>query len=507
MAATMRAATIETTTLRRVRRTTSRRRPVGTPVRFACVAGGGRLTSIDGGAGTGRRRVVSRSRGDSVPPCGGALLVVGRAGDAVELHWAAVFSRAPVRLPRPRRFDSWTADSTSRRRRGTTTRPLLIERVPPGGRTRNARGASRAGRAGRQCALLAVGDAAEPSPGGSPRGTLPFRLRVQGEVGRVRRGGGVAPVVGTEDEPAPTRRGRRRGPGSASNSRAMGSSGAPRRSFSRAPAAGRVSRRAHRHPVGRVSAQNTVGGGHRAAHRGRPRREASKTTVKTPFGRGCRSFSSGVAPPPPSHPDDAVRARRRPILGEPSHPPRQRRGVAAKAHPSKVSYRTPGGDGAVVPGEDGVVANRPTAFAATSSRGRVLTWALPSLAPLAEVGPLPLSAAASGFRRWVRQRAWEAGGLETCRDPHAEPGYAESRASSTTTNSRRRRRQAAAAAMAAMAATARGDLEQRRRLPLRLPRPRRRRRDIRRGRSRPGLGRVGKTRCERREGSSRVSDR
>ena len=319
-----------------------------------CREGGGRLTSI-GVAAPGPNAGVS-SRDRAVTRC--HLACGGRFSSSVApaAPWsctgAAVFSRATVRLPRPRRrFDSWTADSTSRRRRGTTTPASPHRARSAWWANSNARGAHRVRRDGRRVRPVGGGRRERNRlPGGSPRGTLTFRhLRVQGEVGRVRRGGGVLPpVVGTEDEPAPDPNADADAdPRSASNSRAMGSE----RGAATLVLAGTGSSVAFLDartgaPVGRACQPKTPSAA-RPSRRSPPRAslrpEASKTTSQTPdlTPRRARSGSTAASRPPPRHTPTTPSPRSsawRPRRRFASTPPTARR--AASGTPSR-RFRAP----------------------------------------------------------------------------------------------------------------------------------------------------------------------
>ena len=333
-------------------------------------------------------------------------------------------------------------------------------------------------------------------------------------------------MVGTEDEPAPDPNADADAdPRSASNSRAMGSE----RGAATLVLAGTGSSVAFLDartgaPVGRACQPKTPSAALAVAPLTAagvpPPRSVENHESNAGFDAAARAlwFNGGVAPAAASHPDDAVTA----LVGVASS-------EALRVYPAngaargerhtvkKVSCPEPLTTAAlVVPrGEDGVVANRPAAFAATSSRGRVLTWALPSLAPLAEVGPLPPLSAADGVGFSIDGFAFVAAGSGASfaklalgspdAGPKARP-ESGARLYDDELAAAEEAAEAAAAAMAAAAATTRrrrraGRTRTRRRLQLREVRPTR-------VRSRPTSDASGRTRCEAtRDRRSRVSGR
>ena len=379
-----------------------------------CREGGGRLTSIGVAAPGPNAGVSSRDRAVTRChlACGGALLVVGRAGGAVELHWGGGFlsgdgssSPSPATI---RQLDSGLDLAAAAGNDDAGISSSSAFRLVGELGTHAAPIACVATDA--ECALLAVGDASGTVSLVDLRAGL---LRFVTSAFREKSGESVAaaafcpPVVGTEDEPAPDPNADADAdPRSASNSRAMGSE----RGAATLVLAGTGSSVAFLDartgaPVGRACQPKTPSAALAVAPLTAagvpPPRSVENHESNAGFDAAARAlwFNGGVAPAAASHPDDAVTA----LVGVASS-------EALRVYPAngaargerhtvkKVSCPEPLTTAAlVVPrGEDGVVANRPAAFAATSSRGRVLTWALPSLAPLAEVGPLPPLSAADG---------------------------------------------------------------------------------------------------------------
>ena len=379
-----------------------------------CREGGGRLTSIGVAAPGPNAGVSSRDRAVTRChlACGGALLVVGRAGGAVELHWGGGFlsgdgssSPSPATI---RQLDSGLDLAAAAGNDDAGISSSSAFRLVGELGTHAAPIACVATDA--ECALLAVGDASGTVSLVDLRAGL---LRFVTSAFKEKSGESVAaaafcpPVVGTEDEPAPDPNADADAdPRSASNSRAMGSE----RGAATLVLAGTGSSVAFLDartgaPVGRACQPKTPSAALAVAPLTAagvpPPRSVENHESNAGFDAAARAlwFNGGVAPAAASHPDDAVTA----LVGVASS-------EALRVYPAngaargerhtvkKVSCPEPLTTAAlVVPrGEDGVVANRPAAFAATSSRGRVLTWALPSLAPLAEVGPLPPLSAADG---------------------------------------------------------------------------------------------------------------
>ena len=388
-----------------------------------CREGGGRLTSIGAAAPGPNAGVSSRERAVTRChlACGGALLVVGRAGGAVELHWgggrlvgdgSSSPSLATIRqldsgldLAAAAGNDDAVVSSSSAFRLvgelGTHAAPIACVATDA------------------ECALLAVGDASGTVSLVDLRAGL---LRFVTSAFKDTSGESVAaaafcpPVVGTEDDqdadsaadstadPAPDPDADPR-PGS--NSRAMGSE----RGAATLVLAGTGSSIAFLDartgaPVGRACQPKTPSAALAVAPLTAlgvpPPRSVEGHESNAHLDAAARAlwFHGGVAPARgAANPDDAVTA----LVGVASS-------EALRVYPAngaargerhtvkKVPCPEPLVTAAlVVPrGEDGVVARRPAAFAAASSRGRALTWALPSLAPLAAVGPLPPLSAADG---------------------------------------------------------------------------------------------------------------
>ena len=356
MAATMRAATIETTTV--VAFGVPRGRGgVRWERRFGSrVSRGRRSADVDrrGGAGTERGRVVSRSRGDSVPP--GVRRGASRRRSRRRHRGAALgrrFSRRRFVFPVP--GDDSTAGQRTRPRGGGGNDDAGIS-SSSAFRLVGELGTHAAPIAcvetDAECALLAVGDASGTVSLVDLRAGL---LRFVTSAFKEKSGESVAaaaflpPVVGTEDEPAPTPnadaepadppdrlRTRARWVQRGAATLVLAGTGSSVAFLDARTGA----------PVGRVSAQNTPSAALAVAPltaAGVPPSEASKTTSQTPDStpRRARSGSTAASRPPPRHTPTTPSPRSsawRPRRRFASTPPTARR--AASGTPSR-RFRAP----------------------------------------------------------------------------------------------------------------------------------------------------------------------